>query len=839
MGVVACASLPVMAQGPVPTTDVQVVYSTHDKSPAPTTTGNTNLVLPEVWADVKTPGNGFTYSVGTIEVNSTQDQGGQPPQFSGADVGRPLLPVPFHLGFTVTPGGKRQIVLLQCAGPGQQIVWQRYFYGSSSNNVQVPWARRATNARGVSVWPAATPEDTRVAICGETYDMMLSQNQYQDGSPNQVLDGWWRIEAQTGNNSDNSQFGLPNGYVAVYNGNGLLLWSYQFFFHDYDGHCAITDLSVRVETVEGQERDVVTYCGISTFGVPTTNTLNPLAPRNWFLAPVTNVTGYFPGHGAQDNNDRSLANYYQWDGIVGRLRNAHSNPVPSATDHACHAVVGGREQDGLWGMAELDEQTFVVGGGTAKVPTTSAGAPNVTYPLTQPAPMNPPPSFNLNNPTSNYCIGTVSVFVINAATDVLSLVNSSRVGEPGTGEAYHATHVRDIAVQRSASTFSQRDRIIAVGATREPNLHGTFTFAYGGAVWSVPHAGPVDGFVAVAVDLASPDLFFTGGTYLGSPGNWCGVAGYPEFRDHVAVLGQTGGDLTAACLFFDTPSGGENVRRNRLDSIPSSGIETPAAMGARHAARPSGNYRSFEYQEFTLGPPSGGGAAMDGRARVSIVGSTNSSNYPFFPPLSSRNYDRDTEAVRTVMDMLPNAPGGVCRTDGTGIDATGLPVVIQSGADGGTSPACMRLPWVTPNGDVPADRLPRMWIDYEGPAPGPGQIAAITVDRSPPAASVVGSFLCYGLPANPMVLYPNPLPMHDVELWIDPFQWSLTTQLYFPAGVDQSWRFPLAPMPPVLGARFTVQVVAMLATSLLPSPQCPSTMPPIDFAASPALVFYY
>jgi hypothetical protein len=110
---------------------------------------------------VKTPGDGFQYTVGTIEVRRTAPGA----LFSG------------------------DVVLVQrtraapfAAGPStfQEIVWQRYCYGRSGTDV-LPIVDRAANARGIAVWPTGAAATTRIAICGTTYDGRLPGS--ADSSP--------------------------------------------------------------------------------------------------------------------------------------------------------------------------------------------------------------------------------------------------------------------------------------------------------------------------------------------------------------------------------------------------------------------------------------------------------------------------------------------------------------------------------------------------------------------------------------------------------------------------------------------------------------------------------
>src|SRR5690606_34585754 len=113
--------------------------------------------------------------------------------------------------------------------------------------------------------------------------------------------------------------------------------------------------------------------------------------------------------------------------------------------------------------------------------------------------------------------------------------------------------------------------------------------------------------------------------------------------------------------------------------VGGSGNDIPTAMGAANATL-VGGYVSL------LGDPAGGGIAVDHTARVNVVGSTLSTDYPVtgagvFPagrakPAAPLN----EEAVRTVFDLLPagvsgGVPFAVGRTDGTGPPPVGGPTL--------------------------------------------------------------------------------------------------------------------------------------------------------------------
>lgn len=322
-------------------------FSTHDW------TENINLTNPfkESWADVKTPGGhqGFegqnetrrTYVVGTIEVQRTGPSGFNPslPLFSEFVAEANGLPV-FDLAGP-PPGTqlRRQVVMLQCNDAQDGIVWQRYFYGRSGNPLEVENFEKPNNARAVSVWAAERVSadeltgdpNTRIAICGETWDERLVESQ--------APLGW--SDAGTS----------PSGFLAVYNGNGDLLWTHHFFAGSNPlSSCAITDLSIRVDEL-GDE--IVTYCGIMTHGDPGTGTeLSPVRP---FASPGAGLSGGATTQGGG------------WDGFVGRLRRSGG-----VTTREFHSIVSGSGQDGLFGLAEITESRFAVVGSTSlETPGTS------------------------------------------------------------------------------------------------------------------------------------------------------------------------------------------------------------------------------------------------------------------------------------------------------------------------------------------------------------------------------------------------------------------------------------------------------------------------------------
>ncbi len=865
--IATCVSdfLPAQSPPPVPS-GMFHEFLTHD---ATTTVANTPVGLPEAWVDVKAtggtrPGEGWTFSVGTIEVVTTQPDDN--PTFSDKDVVLPPVPVDPN-GFII-PGtatfGTKQIVILQARGPDavsytgpnadQDIRWQVYLYGQSGIDTG-PVGRAATNARAVSVWPVVNEEgeldplETRVAICGETFECILPNNQFPP-DPLAIFNGGggWTKFGGSANFALGYPRGLPSGFIAVYRGNGELLWTHQFFFQDLqivppgqEGACAITDVSIRVEEVEGVMRDVVTYCGISSFGLRSTETTS-LTPWRAFDLPGGTIEGA---------NDNGLG---QWDGIVGRISNVHSlNPVSGmATAKEFHSVVGGREQDGLWGLAEMPDDRFVVVGGTATMPASNPAIGSAVFPFTTAGP--PPVGSGATWPGVDHCVGTMLVFDAsktrnpNAPNDLI-LEAAASLGRAGRFDVSTATatHLRDVVVQLDAFRDvegQRRHRIVAVGGTNDPLLFSSFTT--GGTVSLVPFGTGTDGFLVTAIDgilLPIPDLLFARGTFQGGPGDgsWCGVHAWNEYLDHAVAYGHVAGngeDLQVASFFVDTPTpGSEDLVALRSDVFPTTPIEVPAAIGDIHAARVVTTnglgvpQAGLGYETYGLGSPAGGGVAMDERGRVNVVGSTSTVGFPIGGGPLARQHLSGTDAVRGVVSMLPVRVG---RTDGTGAQLHSLGTIpaVPAGRTGATTPTCALSPFGTQI-DMAVPELRRMLIDWEGgdPAPSPpdpsnpGQLLPVhflLVDRPRADTLWVGSIIQYGVPTAPP---PGPL-FADLENWVP----SGVTHSLAVLGASQSFRIPLR-LPSATGVTFSVQVTTMLNTPLA----CTG----YTLASTPAIVFSY
>lgn len=778
-------------------------FSTHDW------TENINLTNPfvETWADVKTPGGvprldliggGLipdqrrTYCVGTIEVETT----GVGAEFSDFPADPDIIP-PFNV-FVPLQQNRRQIAILQCNqtergtdGAGANypngIEWQRYFYGLTFDpQTEQPDFTRSTNARAISVWEAADPEDARVAICGETYDQIVPESQ--------APAGW---AAANGN--------ATSGYIAVYNGDGDLLWTHHFFAGNDPGtSCAVTDLSIRVD---GEGRDIVTYCGIFTHGDPGLGT--ELSPELPFDAPAVGLTA---GDTVQAGGE--------WDGFVGRL--VRENGV---TDRVFHSIVGGEGQDGLFGLAEIDVNRFAVVGSTEAeaneegFPIAVSGAPILVAP---------------------YRIGAVLVFDA-TATPGGDLVLDQGAGLGAAGGIV-ATHARDVCVGvgigfDSGAGPDVRNVLYVVGSTSDPAFEttvGTFIvpFATPPTLGQATFGGNTDGFVAVFRDIPGTLLLPHTWSYWGDAAfdGLTGVNCWNEFPDHVGVAGftgaQGGADIGVSTFFLNTAYGpglptGSTAPANNLQElqevrafvIPSTSDDRPAVMGLENATDVvTGTFAGGAYDTFGLGQSSGGGIAVANDGRIDVVGRTNpvGGGYPVVG--SGRQPDLGIDAVRTELDMVPQCVDvqlpGVGRTDGTGWQGPGaapaFPVFPIPGFSGGTTPACGLSPFGFRVGEA-RPPLQRMLIDYEGAAPDLGVTdAAIVVSRPPIlAGSLSVGVLWFGFP---LTTGPNAV-VDGVEFWANPATWVL---LLDPWPGNRPYRVPLAPLPTAGTGTVSVQLNCLL-----------------------------
>jgi hypothetical protein len=802
----------------------QTRFGTHDWT-APLS----QIDFEEFWADVKSPGDGRTYLVGTIDVQQTATL----PLFSTA----PVSPVPLP-AFTLVGAQTKQITILQIRDAAQVIVQQRYFYGTDAGGLtqnQVP-----TNARGISVWPAANLVDSRIVICGETFDQRIPSSQAPNGFP-----------SSNGTNA--------SGFIAVYNGNAVLLWTHHLFGAN-DRESAVTDVSVRVEfDAQGQPvRDVITYCGISSHGNPVggNQSLTPIQP---FAAPTGALPCSNPAGGATNNGVN------QWDGFVGRIARDHAALTPTVTEF--HSVVGGNQQDGLFGIAELPDDRFVVVGATAGL---RAGIPAPmgpsTFPLTTGLCLSQAPQ------PPGFCLGTVLLFDASATpAGALVLQDSRQVGAPGVP----STIARDVLAHANTNLFNNpvaANTIFVVGSTNDANLFaGVVPFPP-----TQPFAAGTDGFVLVAVDdhtvPAAPVLNFQFATFHGGPGDdgLTGVNGWNEYVDQVVVAGfrEDGSglrDIDLASLYVfalpNPPVGGQpafSVRYLTTGQVGGTGDDFPTAMGIANAT----NSPLLAYLTFGLGDPAGGGVAQNESGRVNVVGSTDSLNYPFpgglprSTTLVPAGQQAFNDGAHTTLDLLPGSATQLAgRTDGTGqpVPLPGVQFPI-AGTDGGTTPPCSRLPFGTQLGR-PAPPLFRMLIDYEGnplngnlpspPAPpntpgsppGPGANGAIVIVRPPVSSGFVFAALQLGFPGAPGTSLPFFVMPDGIEVYTN----TNPSVIGFVPIPNASFRFILNAMPPA-PFTFTAQVVCTLVNTAIPAGNPAAGQPcggVTQLAASPALWITY
>lgn len=716
----------------------QVKHSTHDfTNPLPGVSANTGLA--EVWVDSKSPGDGFTYSVGTIEVERTilgeveRTILGAGQTGSVLFSGWPISPVQQPpgaadplLGFSVVSGGpKKQVVVVQCVDRTQAIVWQRFFYGFAEDA-----ATRQINARAISVWPSADRSQTRIAICGEsTHDYLPADQLGQGGG----------IASQS-----------YKGFIAVMNnaadpgsGDGApeLLWCHQIFSQGangaLNGDTAVTDVSIRVES----GKDVVTYCGITTCGAGNsgqdTASTNPKLP---FARPAGSCSPQ--PSGGDDNNGAG-----NWDGFVGRLERASG-----ATNLAFHSIVGGGLTDGLFGIAEIDSDRFCVVGTTGYQPgsaltaffgfpftvVTSSSSSTPDSQCLQPLPVNP----------SQFSVATALVFdsgptklpeaTFSANQRRLVLAWSRRYGRSpleGAGDSFR-TIGRDVVAQLGGLPGEATVGLVLVGESSDPELDGDVRgpdVASGGP-------GDTDGVVRV---LRADDgsVFFSTFYGEGDHDGLIGVSSWSEFPDHFSVVGySTDADsgetkFRVATYFVSAPL---TVTRDVVLGTGSGISYRPALLGSVNAG---------------LASWQGGGVAVDPTGRITACGArlsglalpaTAGQSTPLI--LAGRGSGSSNEAARFVLDALP---GGCGRTDGTGA-LTGVAGVVYPVApfSGGTTPDCALQPFGQQIGVAPpaVPALRRMLIDYIGPdwsllpaGSAGGDFLEFVVDRPPLSSLILAS----------------------------------------------------------------------------------------------------
>jgi hypothetical protein len=505
-----------------------------------------------------------------------------------------------------------------------------------------------------------------------------------------------------------------------------------------------------------------------------------------------------------------------------------------------HSIVGGNEQDGLFGIAEIDADVFVVVGSSGS-PGAVVG-PN-TFPFTTPV-----------CPAANSAHGVAVVFnagTIGPVTGALEL----RVAQHLSSQLGGSTVARDVyAVPRwSVVLPGLLDQILIVGSTTDANLLSQL-----GVVFSGPQAmigGQADGFILGALPMPPSgsglpwNMSFFSGTFRGGPANegLTGIQGWNEFLDHFVVVGfgsldfSTPPDIEVGSYYIDTSTTAPSpfqFKRLKQTRLGGTGAERPAAMGATTASISSGlpQLIALPFDEYTLGDPAGGGVAVDQMARVNVGGTTQSFDYPvsvnplgrsravFTPaPTFSRN-----DAVRTVVDLLP---AEVRRTDGTGDQFSGTAQYPLPGFFGGTTPECVLSPFGRRIGD-PDPALPRMLIDCEERQPPlPGGIVELLVIRPPDGAGVVASAWQFDVLGT--TLFPFTMVPEGVLLWT-----TNNPVTSWQAGAPgRTLRFPVGALPASPGI-ITAQLFCVLTTPVSGGvgPVCTGQS---FFAASPALWFTY
>ena len=802
------------------------VYVTYDWTPA----GATDP-LREAWADIKIPGDGNTYKVGTIEVRDTSSNArfsadlSALPNISKAS---PALPTIAIQG----PVNRRQVAVIQLTDDSTEALGQQRFFYAHSDEDGV----NATNARAISVWPAASAADMRIAICGEHYDRYVLASQAPGGWP-----------AANGD--------VSTGFIAVFDGNLTLLWTHHFYGGDEEANAAITDLSIRREWAGGQSgwQDVVTYCGISTHGNPLASAGTPLEPVLPF--DVANL----PNGASPGDVHHNVAPTRQWDGFVGRLRR------DSATTVDFHSIVGGPGQDGLFGIVELDRDRFVVGGQAQLFPCQVPCQAALHFPFSQ-GPL-----------TGVETVGAVILFdaTPTRAQNRLVLVAGRKVGS-GQVEG-RRTEVRDVAVGWRATKLGDNltpaadDAVYFCGLTNDESLSSTMPLPTAGPPYG---GGSSDGFVGVGVAMRNlalaDDLYLHTMCYSGLPSQdgYTGVGLWNEFAHHVAVCGyaeglseQLGGDptsqaanldLLAATYFFDnspSPTGyGLQLHPVRMQAAAGNGDEMPAVQGHFNclvqnfsgSVTPSWSTFGVTLGAGTsqlIGMPAAGGVAVAPTGRVSVVGSTTSflwtqSPLDRGPDVSGGGNAAVPDALRAKFDLLPL---GVGRTDGGGDP---LPITMPAGMTGGTSPACALSQFgiviqslVSNQDQLVVPEVTRMLADYQGQAPtGANVLAGSAILVSRPAAAGAGDFLgIVGQLAIPGSSAPFVLMPEGVEIWAS----HSSAVIAFSAilSSSDSYRKEIAPGIPV-GIDFAFQLFVARLPSFTPPSGCAANG---TMVASPAI----
>jgi hypothetical protein len=289
--------------------------------------------------------------------------------------------------------------------------------------------------------------------------------------------------------------GFPpdNGFIAVFDGDLNLRWTYHYFEENQNAVTTITDLSIRVELDQtGQLREFVTYCGATRNGnVQPPTALTTMAPSAGvecgpFLAPPSMGDVYAAG-------DSDNGQYTQWDGIVGRVSHPFSVPAGGAVPRFdFHSIVGGSGDDALLGIAQKSLGAFVVVGVTQGTPP---GA--LAFPLTDPLTWDDGSASSVQVTFSQlappWTFGVALQFT--APTPALPLTNLQLESSRLIGSPQSRTVARDVSWQEAPGL----DWIYVVGSTDYPDLGLQFPSQSVGTF-----GGTSSGFLVVTPILLAP-----------------------------------------------------------------------------------------------------------------------------------------------------------------------------------------------------------------------------------------------------------------------------------------------------------------------------------------------
>ncbi len=625
-----------------------------------------------------------------------------------------------------------------------------------------------------------------------------------------------------------------SGFIAVFDGQLNLRWSYHFFEANTNARTVITDLSIRVEN--GIE--YVTYCGTSNNGNAPGMLMTTMLPVRPFQAPPTTSIDVYAG--GEAHNSSPIAPYGQWDGIVGRLSAAHAvaNPTPTID---FHSIVGGGADDILLGISQPSLDRFAVVGSTR-----SPAATALAFPLTDNS-LFGSSEMHFHSSTS-WELGTFLAFeapdmtVISPGTATnpnpgyhLKLTRARLIGSDGS-----RTVARDVLWQSPQSGLSY---VYVVGSTNYPSLSADFAAAETGTFY-----GASSGFIVATLDLAQ--LGWITGRYINQTINSTpigqvatatgahGIAAWNEYPNHFAVVGWSEHAegtriLTSACLREPVGVPGLPIRilrQHELNPVvdPADRDDMPGALaGTFHSTV------NILPVSSDLGKATSGAIAVNEKGHVATVGHTilpvqpptPTTHHPvtgplgeFRAPMPQNALTQQVDGLRIELNMLP--------VGSLFLNASDDAVLGQLGAVGGTTPSCALSPFGNTLGPA---ALQRIYLSIDG-VPAPNGDISIQVDRPVDGSAVLGG-LFLGFPA----VYPSPLP--GIELLAD---FNAAVMDFSFTASSEALSIPI--QLPAVGGEFTVQFVCLLGNTNFCStvPACANTTPCLNnlalgAAASPAL----